>query len=109
MSGRFRQLFQPWTGLIAGVLAVGVAHQFGSDGVFDDCQSFSPVPLLIVAALCIVVAVGGALASAAIVRQRPAGSTDMVVATISVGFALLASFAILLPMIASIILPSCFQ
>ena len=109
MSGRTWQLLQPWIGLIAGLSGVALAHQFGADGVFDDCQNFSPAPLLIVATLCIVIALAGAWVSAAIVRQGSADSTSCIVATISTGFALLTCFAIVLPMLASIILPPCFQ
>lgn len=109
MTGGLRELLQPWAGLIAGLFAVAFAHQFGADGVFDDCQSFSPGPLLIAAALCIVIALAGALTSGLIVRQGSENQTRRVVATISTGFALLTCFAILLPMLASIILPPCFQ
>lgn len=109
MSGRAWQLLQPWAGLIAGVAGVALAHQFGADGEFDDCQRFAPAPLLIVAALCILLALGGAWTSAAVIRRSPDESTGKTVAVISTGFALLASFGIILPMIASVILPPCFQ
>ena len=109
MSDRLRQLFRPWAGLIIGVLGVAIAHQFGADGEFDDCQRFAPAPLLIVAAVCMLSVLAGAWISVAVVRDGSASSTGKVVATISTGFALLASFAILLPMAASAILPPCFQ
>ena len=50
MSGRseFADLFMPWAGLAAGVLAGGVTHQFGAEGTFDNCAVISPIPLLLV-------------------------------------------------------------
>ena len=39
MKGRseFADLFMPWAGLTAGVIAAGVSHQFGAEGTFDNC------------------------------------------------------------------------
>ena len=105
----FWRLFQPWAGMVAGVLAAAFAHQFGSDATFDNCQRFAPLPLLLVAALCLVAALAGAVVSLGVLRRAPAQSSDKVVAVISVGFALLAGLAIILPMIGALILPPCFQ
>lgn len=109
MTGRVGQVMQPWAGLIAGLIGIVIAHQFGADGEFDDCQRFAPGPLLVVAALCILLALAGAWASAIVIRRSPDESTAKTVAVISTGFALIASFGIVLPMIASVILPACFQ
>ena len=101
--------FMPWAGLIAGTIAAGVAHQFGSDGSFDQCQVISPVPLLIVSAIGLVAAIAGLIASLRVVRDQSQGAARQVIAVVSVGAAALFAFAIILPMIASLVIPRCFE
>jgi hypothetical protein len=101
--------FQPWAGLIAAVLAAGIAHQFGSEGMFDDCQRIGPGPLQIVAILCMTCALAGGWFSLPILRAEGEGGARRVIAIISVGMAALAFFSIILPLIASLTLPPCFQ
>jgi len=107
-TGPWSVAFMPWAGLVVGVLAAGLVHQFGSEGTFDKCGTIVPVPLLVAALVGLV-----ACASAGLVSWRALrGSEDLarrVVAVISVGCAAVFSLAILLPMIASIMLPRCFQ
>ena len=100
--------FRPWAGLVVGLLALAVVHQFGSDGAFNDCQAVSPGPLLIVAFVGLLVCLGSGFAS-----WRSARGSDSearrVIATVSVGSAALFVFAILLAAIAALVLPPCFQ
>ena len=105
---RWLEVLMPWAGLIVGVTAVSIVHQFGSDGVFNDCRSVSPGPLLVVAFLGLLACGASAFVSWRCIRGSVSESTR-VVATISVGSAALFIFAILLPMIAALILPPCFQ
>jgi hypothetical protein len=91
------------------VLAGALAHQIGADSIFNDCQRFAPVPLLIVTTICIISSLGGGLASLRAVRMAGGETTSRVVGVISVGFALLVTLAIILPMLAAIILPPCFE
>ena len=109
MTGRAVSLFQPWAGLVAGLLGAAFAHQFGADGTFDDCQRFAPLPLLLVSAFCIVACLGGAYASLQVLRRYEEETSPRVISVVSVGFALLAVLAILLPMLATMILPPCFE
>jgi hypothetical protein len=104
-----RDLFVPWTGLAVGIVATGIVHQFGSEGVFDHCRPISPVPLLVVSIIGIGVTILAALASLRVVRDRAETQARKVVAIISTGSAALFIFAMLLPMIASLVLPPCFQ
>ena len=104
-----RDLLMPWAGLIAGLVGAALAHQFGSEGAFDSCAAVSPVPLLIVAVLGIALAIAGAIASLAVLRGEAETPVRKLVATISLGMVGLFCFAILLPMIASLVLPPCFQ
>jgi membrane associated rhomboid family serine protease len=100
--------FVPWAGLVVGLISAAVVHQFGSEGTFDHCRTISPGPLLVVAAIGILACVASGLASWRGIR----GSDDearRVVGVISAGMAALFIFAILLAMIASLVLPPCFQ
>ena len=101
------EAFLPWAGLVVGILGAGFVHQFGSDSVFNDCRANTPGPLLIVAISGLLLCVAAGLASWRSVRSD-AGSRR-VVGVISAGCAALFAFAILLPIIASLILPPCFQ
>lgn len=102
------EAFMPWAGLVIGLLAVAIVHQFGSDGVFNDCRVVSPGPLLIVAALGLIACVLSGLWSWRSVRSS-GSEVRRVVATISAGSAALFVFAIILAMIAALVLPPCFQ
>lgn len=104
-----RDLFMPWAGLIAGLIGLIVAHQFGSEGMFDSCAVISPAPLLLVAILCLALMIAGGLASLTVLRGGSETPVRKLVAIISLGTVGLFCLAILLPMIASLILPPCFQ
>jgi membrane associated rhomboid family serine protease len=104
-----RDLLAPWAGLIGGLMGLAVVHQFGSEGMFDSCAVVSPVPLLIVALLGIVLAIVSGLASLSVLRGHSETPVRKLVATISLGAVGLFCFAMLLPMIASLVLPPCFQ
>jgi hypothetical protein len=104
-----RELLMPWAGLIAGFAGIALVHQFGSEGMFDDCGVVSPLPLLLVAVVGLALAIGGGLASLAVFRGKAETPVRKLIAAISLGAAGLFCFAILLPMIASLMLPPCFQ
>jgi membrane associated rhomboid family serine protease len=107
-GGSFSSRFGPWAGLAIGVLTVAIVHQFGSDGVFDDCRQNAPGPLLIVAAIGLLICLLSGLASWRSSRND-ADEARRVVGLVSTGSAALFGFAILLAMIAAIVLPPCFQ
>jgi hypothetical protein len=101
--------FMPWAGLTIGLLAMILVHQIGSEGMFNDCRSVSPGPLLIVAFVGLLACGVAGLGSWRAMRSGDSGATRRVIGAISVGCAALFAFAILLPMIASLVLPPCFQ
>ena len=105
---RIVDLLAPWAGLIVGLTAFSIVHQYGSDGVFDDCQTVSPGPLLIVALIGVLACVASALVSWRTVRGA-VSEARRVAATVSIGMAALFVFGILLAMIATLVLPPCFQ
>jgi len=99
----------PWTGLMTGVVALAIAHQFGSDGTFDHCRTISPVPLLIVSCLAIAGTLMGAFASWTVFRSDEEASERKIVAAISIGSSALFILAMTLPIIAALVIPPCFQ
>ena len=105
---RFAAALMPWAGLVGGSIASAIVHQFGSEGVFNDCRTVSPWPLLIVAVFGLV-----ASAAAGFASWRAGGSSRQesrrIIATISAGMAALFAFGIVLAMIAALLLPPCFQ
>jgi hypothetical protein len=108
-SSQFADLFKPWAGLVVATLAAGIAHQFGSEGVFDDCSLISPVPLLIVCALGLVACVVAGSVSWGVARSGSEGPGRQLAGVLSAGTAAVFVIAIVLPMIAAVMLPPCFQ
>jgi hypothetical protein len=108
-SSELRDLMMPWTGLVTGLAALAVAHQFGSDGVFDDCLAVSPVPLVVVSLLAIAATLTGGFASWTVFRNDSEAPARKIVAVVSVGSAALFAFAMILPIIAAVVIPPCFQ
>ena len=111
MSGRraIGEGFAPWAGLVVGVTAWAVAHQFGADGMFDDCGAFAPGPLLLVAAIAIVVTAFAGFLSWGAFRRKGTGDARRVIAVVSVGLAALFCLAIIYPILAALIIPPCFM
>ena len=105
---QFREQFAPWAGIALGTLAAGVMHQAGSDSVFNDCAVASPVPVLVIGVVAIVVVVLAALMSLRVARSAGEGRSRRMIGGISVGMAGLFLMAIIIPMIASLVLPPCF-
>lgn len=103
----FAEAFMPWAGLVIGLIAAGFVHQFGSEGTFDHCETLAPVPAVIVAILGLVVTLAAGVLSWR--RGRTTDGARRVISTVSAGMALLFAFAIILPVIAAALIPSCFQ
>ena len=108
-SHEIADLFMPWVGLIVGLVALGVAHQWGSDSMFDDCAATSPGPLLIVSLFAILATIGGSFMSWRVFDNESEAPARKVVAAISLGTSALFVLAMILPMIAALLLPPCFQ
>ena len=106
-ASRAREALLPWGGLIGGTLGAGLAHQIGSESVFNDCQAASPVPVLIVGVLGLLLIAGGALGSWKVWGHKDEEPSRRLIASVSLMTAGLLAFATLLPMIAALIIPSC--
>ena len=108
-SNALANQLMPWTGLMTGVVALAIAHQFGSDGVFDDCLAISPLPLLIVSLVAIAATIAGAFASWVVFRSKAETRVRKVIAVVSIGASALFIFAMILPIVAAVVIPPCFQ
>ncbi len=105
----FKHHFVPWAGLVGGLLAAGIVHQIGSEGTFNDCASVSPVPIVVVGLLGLAVVGAAAWASWGVFRAKCEGSSRRLVSIVSLGMAALLAMAIVLPMIAALLIPRCYQ
>ena len=104
---RYRRAAIPWTGLVVGLVALIIVHQFGSEGVFDDCGTVAPLPVLAVAIAGLVICIAAGLFS----WRGTSGSSEnarRLIGIISLSSSILFAFAIVLGIIADLMLPPCF-
>ena len=105
---RIRDRFMPWAGIALGTLGFALAHQLGSDSTFQDCRSGSPLIVTIgtIAGLALVAL--GALVSWRVYRADGEGPARRMVATVSLMATAIFAMAIILPFIASLVIPQCW-
>ena len=100
----------PWAGLIGAGLGWAVAHQAGSDGNFFDCNRTGAPVILLITLVGVAVALGGGLLSLRVWRARDGETAARAfIALVSMMSVLLFLFAIILPLLASLINPRCFK
>jgi hypothetical protein len=108
-SERIRDRFMPWSGLALGTLGVGLTHQIGSDSVFQDCQFSSPLIVILAAILGLVIVALGALGSWRVYSAEGEGPSRRMIAIVSLMSCGIYALAIVLPLIASLVIPRCWQ
>jgi hypothetical protein len=81
-SREVRDALTPWLGLIVGLTAWALTHQLGADGTFDDCTTFAPTPIVIVALLGVLASAYAGRLSWLIVSDGRQGQARKVIATI---------------------------
>lgn len=106
---RIRDRFMPWAGLALGTLGAGLAHQIGADATFQDCRFSSPWIVIAGAALGLLLAAGGALGSWQVYSAEGEGPARRFIAAVSVMACGIYAVAILLPFIASMVIPRCWH
>jgi hypothetical protein len=99
--------FRPWAGLVIGILAAGFVHQFGSEGLFNNCRVIPPITVVLVGLAGLILC--GLSGFASWRSARSEAGARRIVGVISAGSAALFALAIILPMIASLMIPQCFQ
>jgi hypothetical protein len=105
----FRDRFQPWAGIALGTLGVGIAHQLGSDSTFQDCQVGSPLVVIIGTIVGLAVISLGALLSWRVYGRESEGPSRHLLATVSLLTSAIFALAVILPFIASMLIPRCWQ
>lgn len=107
-SERIRDRFMPWAGLAFGTLGAGLAHQIGSESTFQDCQFSSPAVIVLGTILGIALVAVGALGSWRVYSAEGETPARRMIAVVSLMACALFAIAIVLPFIASLVIPRCW-
>ena len=106
---RARDRFMPWAGLALGTLGGGIAHQVGAESTFQDCRYSSPT-IVIIGALVGLALIGlGALGSWRVWSGDNEGPARRMVAIVSLMACAIFAMAVILPIIASLVIPRCWE
>jgi hypothetical protein len=106
---RFRDRFMPWAGIALSTLGGGLAHQIGADSTFQDCHFSSP-GIIILGTLVGLVLVGlGGLFSWRVYSGESETPARRMVAVVSLMACGIFALAIILPFIASMVIPRCWE
>jgi hypothetical protein len=101
--------FLPWGGLALGTAGFFLAHQLGSDSVFQDCAFSSPLMVAIATIAGLLLIALGAAASWRVYSAGAEPPARKLVSAISLMACLLYTMGVLLPLIASMIIPRCWE
>jgi hypothetical protein len=106
---RIRDRFMPWGGLALGTLGAGFAHQLGADSTFQDCTAGSPWIVIVgtIAGLALIAA--GAFASWRVFDAGGEAPARRMIAAVSLMAAVLFAIAVILPLIAALLIPPCWE
>ena len=107
-TDRMRDRFMPWAGLALGTAGFFIAHQVGSDSTFQDCRAGSPGIIFVATIAGIAIVTLGALGSWRIYNAAGESAARKLVAIVSVMASALFALAIILPFIASLVIPRCW-
>jgi hypothetical protein len=96
---------QPFIGIVLVAAGWALAHQLGSNSVFDDCASSGGVAVVFASLLgLLLVALGGLYC---LPGRDTAGSGRRFLGTLGALLALIAGFSVVLQIAAGLILPAC--
>jgi hypothetical protein len=107
-SEPIRDRFMPWAGLALGTLGAGLAHQIGADATFQDCKFSSPVIVILAAILGLFIVALGAFGSWRVYSGEGEGPSRRMIAIVSLMASGIYALAIILPLIASLVIPRCW-
>jgi hypothetical protein len=106
---RARDRFMPWGGLALGTLGFFVAHQIGSDATFQDCRIGSPWIVIVGTIVGLAIIGAGSLASLPVFRADAEPPARRLVAAVSLMATAIFALAVILPFLASLIIPGCWE
>jgi hypothetical protein len=105
---RVRDRFMPWAGLALGTTGYFLAHQLGSDSTFQDCRVGSPM-MVIVGMICGLLVIGlGALGSWRVYGADSEAPARRFVSAVGLLACVLFAIGVILPFIASMVIPRCW-
>ena len=104
-----RDGFMPWAGLALGTTGFFLAHQIGSDATFQDCRTGSPWIVVLGTVIGIAVIALGAFGSWTVYGNDDEPPARRLVATVGLLACLLYVIGVLLPLIAALIIPGCWE
>ena len=105
---RIRDGFMPWAGLTLGTAGFFLAHQLGSNAVFQDCRIGSPWIVVIGTIIGLALIVVGAIGSWRVYAVPHETIARRVIAAVSLMSAALLALAIILPFVAALVIPRCW-
>lgn len=110
MATRARLLAWPWSGFLLGGLGLVLTHQIGSDRNNDMCGAHGWPEIWLTGLIGLGLAAAGAFLSWQLWRrgEHHESATRRFIAAVSMGAAAIFSFAMLLPLIASTLIPRCY-
>jgi hypothetical protein len=108
-SERARDRFMPWSGLALGTLGVALAHQIGSDSTFQDCQFSSPMIVIVGTIVGLLLVAAGALGSWRVYGGEGETPARRMIAIVGIMACGIYALAIILPFIASMVIPQCWE
>jgi hypothetical protein len=105
---RIREGFMPWSGLALGTTGYFLAHQLGSDSTFQDCRVGSPMMVIIALIVGLLIIGLGALGSWRVYGGDGETHSRRLVAIVSLLACALYAMGVVLPFIASLVIPRCW-
>ena len=103
-----RDGLSPWAGIMLGTLGAGLAHQIGSDSTFQDCTVGSPWIVILGAIIGLTLVAAGAFLSYGVFVSKAAPPARKMLSVVSLLASALFVMAIVLPLIASLVIPQCW-
>jgi hypothetical protein len=105
---RASTVFMPWAGLALGTTGFFLAHQIGSDSVFQDCRFSSPLMVIVAAIVGLLVIAAGALGSWRVYAADGEPPGRRFVAAVGLLACALFAIGVTLPFIAAMMIPRCW-
>ena len=106
---RIRDRFMPWSGLALGTTGYFLAHQIGADSTFQDCRVGSPWIVLLGTLIGLGVIATGALGSWRVYGGEGEAPARRLVAVVGLLACALYVIGVVLPLIAALIIPGCWE
>lgn len=109
MSGESaRDRFLPWSALALGTAGFFLAHQIGSDSVFQDCAFSSPAMVIVGTIVGLGTIALGAIGSWRIYARDSETPARKLVAVVGLMACALYALGVVLPFVASMVIPQCW-